>query len=346
MTASIEDLIRENIKTLIPYSSARSEYKKANGIFLDANENPYGNYNRYPDPFQVKLKEKLAEIKNLRAGQIFLNNGSDGIVDMVYRVFCEPKKDKALTFPPTFGMYTVAAHLNNVELIKIPLNEEFQINREELDKYIADENLKVIFLCSPNNPTGNHLNREDINYILDNFKGITVIDEAYIDFNKRISYAQKLDDYPRLIVLQTLSKSWALAGARIGMALMSEALVGVFNKIKTPYNVSSIDQQTALEALENKESIQERMITILSEKNRVIEALEEFDVIEKIYPSDTNFLLVKVADGLKFYQDLLAHDIIVRNQHNVIENTVRITIGKAEENDLLLAALEKINSTN
>src|SRR5699024_4243822 len=229
-----------------------------------------------------------------------------------------------------------------VELIKIPLDDEFQINRAELDKYINDENLKVIFLCSPNNPTGNHLNREDINYILDNFKGITVIDEAYIDFNKRISYAQKLEDYPRLIVLQTLSKSWALAGARIGMALMSETLVGFFNKIKTPYNVSSIDQQTALEALENKENIQEQMITILSEKNRVIEALEKSDLIEKVYPSDTNFLLVKVADGPTFYQQLLDHDIIVRNQHKIIKNTLRITIGKAEENNLLLKALEEI----
>jgi len=342
MTENVEDLIRENIKALIPYSSARSEYKKANGIFLDANENPYGKHNRYPDPFQLKLKEKLAEVKNLRPEQIFLNNGSDGIVDMIYRVFCEPKKDKALTFPPTFGMYTVAANLNNVELIKIPLDDEFQINRAELDKYINDENLKVIFLCSPNNPTGNHLNREDINYILDNFKGITVIDEAYIDFNKRISYAQKLEDYPRLIVLQTLSKSWALAGARIGMALMSETLVGFFNKIKTPYNVSSIDQQTALEALENKENIQEQMITILSEKNRVIEALEKSDLIEKVYPSDTNFLLVKVADGPTFYQQLLDHDIIVRNQHKIIKNTLRITIGKAEENNLLLKALEEI----
>jgi len=342
MAENIENLIRENIKTLIPYSSARSEYKKSDGIFLDANENPYGEHNRYPDPFQLKLKEKLAEVKNLRPEQVFLNNGSDGIVDMVYRVFCEPKKDKALTFPPTFGMYTVASNLNNVELIKIPLDEEFQINRKELEKYIDDENLKVIFLCSPNNPTGNHLHREDLNYILDNFKGITVIDEAYIDFNKRISYAQKLEDYPRLIVLQTLSKSWGLAGARIGMALMSEKLVGYFNKIKTPYNISSIDQQAALEALENKENIQERMITILSEKNRVIEALEKSDLIEKIYPSDTNFLLVKVANAPEFYQQLLARDIIVRNQHNNIKNTLRITIGKAEEYDKLIQALEEM----
>lgn len=343
MEKSIENLVRPNIRSLIPYSSARSEFKQKEGVFLDANENPYGQYNRYPDPFQVVLKEKLAEVKNVQPQQIFLTNGSDGIVDMAYRVFCEPGKDKALTFPPTFMMYTVASHLNNVELINIPLDEEFQINRPLLEKHIDDENLKIIFLCSPNNPTGNHLRREDINFILDNFKGITVIDEAYIDFNERISYSQKLDKYPRLIVLQTLSKSWALAGARIGMALMNEKLVHYFNKVKTPYNISSIDQGIALEALSDVKTFQERMITILSEKNRIKESLKTSPLIKKIYPSDTNFLLVEVEDAENFYQQLIQHNIIVRNQHNNIKNTLRITIGKPEENDKFLEALHEIN---
>lgn len=344
MTKSVDQLIRENIKKLIPYSSARSEYKGTGGVFLDANENPYGEHNRYPDPFQMELKEKLAEIKNLRPGQIFLANGSDGIVDITYRIFCEPGVDKALTFPPTFAMYTVASHLNNVELITIPLDEDFQINRNDLDKHINDADLKVIFLCSPNNPTGNHLKREDINYILDNFKGITVIDEAYIDFNSRISYAQKLDEYPRLVVLQTLSKSWALAGARVGMAMMSETLAGYFNKIKTPYNVSSIDQQVAMDALYDQEVFQERMITILSEKNRVLESLETSSLIKKIYPSDTNFLLIEVEDAEDFYKKLLQRNIIVRNQNTVIKNALRVTIGKPEENDKFLTALKDIET--
>ncbi|HLS31411.1 MAG TPA: histidinol-phosphate transaminase [Flavobacteriaceae bacterium] len=345
MTKSVDHLIRENIKKLIPYSSARSEYKQAEGIFLDANENPYGKYNRYPDPFQLKLKDKLAKVKNIRPEQIFLTNGSDGIVDITYRVFCEPGVDKALTFPPTFAMYTVASHLNNVELITVPLDENFQIDRPALEKHIDDEKLKVIFLCSPNNPTGNHLKREDIDYILENFKGITVIDEAYIDFNNRISYAQKLDKYPRLVVLQTLSKSWALAGARIGMALMSKTLVSYFNKIKTPYNVSSIDQQVAMDALSDQEIFQERMITILSEKNRVLESLKSSPLIKKIYPSDTNFLLVEVEDGEDFYLKLLQHNIIVRNQNKTIKNALRITIGKPEENDKLLQVLSKIENS-
>lgn len=342
MKTKIDHLIRENIKKLVPYSSARSEYKQSHGVFLDANENPYGEHNRYPDPFQKELKEKLSEYKKVRPGQIFLTNGSDGIVDMIYRIFCEPKQDKALTFPPTFGMYTVASNLNEVELIKIPLNKEFQIDREALEKHIYDENLKVIFLCSPNNPTGNHLKRDDINFILDNFKGITVIDEAYIDFNERISYAQKLDQYPRMIVLQTMSKSWALAGARIGMALMSEEMVDYFNKIKTPYNVSSVDQQTAMEALADFETFRERLITILAEKNRVTEALKKSKLIKKIYPSDTNFLLVEVENGMEFYRQLIQHQIVVRNQHNVIKNTLRITIGKPEENDQLIKAIKSM----
>lgn len=347
MIKSVEKLIRENIKRLIPYSSARSEYKQAEGVFLDANENPYGEHNRYPDPFQLELKDKLAEVKNVRPSQIFLTNGSDGIVDIIYRIFCEPGIDKALTFPPTFAMYTVASNLNNVELINIPLDEDFQINRPALEKHINDEHLKVIFLCSPNNPTGNHLHREDINFILDNFKGITVIDEAYIDFSNRISYSQKLEKYPRLVILQTLSKSWALAGARIGMALMSETLVGYFNKIKTPYNVSSIDQQVAMDALSDQETFQERMITILSEKNRVLENLNTSTLIKKIYPSDTNFLLVEVEDGEDFYKKLLQRNIIVRNQNRIIKNTLRITIGKPEENDRFLNTLAEIeNSRN
>lgn len=342
MNTSIEHLIRENIKKLVPYSSARSEYTEKEGLFLDANENPFGSHNRYPDPLQLELKEKLAQEKGIKPSQLFLANGSDGIVDVTYRVFCEPNRDKALNFPPTFGMYTVAANLNNVELLSLPLNDNFQIDRSQLEKHIHDENLKVIFVCSPNNPTGNHMHREEINYILDNFKGITVIDEAYIDFNERASYSELLVKYPRMVILQTMSKSWALAGARVGMAIMSEELITYYNKVKTPYNVSSIDQQAAMDALADKATFEQNLHTILSEKERVKKGFEQSKLIEKIYPSDTNFFLVKATDGEALYKQLITHKIVVRNQHRIIPNCLRITIGKPEENNQLLTALKAI----
>lgn len=342
--SNIDQFIRQNIKDLVPYSSARSEFKGTNGIFLDANENPYGAHNRYPDPFQLTLKEALAKEKGVRPEQLFLNNGSDGIVDMTYRVFCEPHQDKALCFPPTFGMYMVAAALNNVALITIPLDHEFQIKREELDQHLNDENLKVIFLCSPNNPTGNLMRQEDIDYVLDNFKGIVVLDEAYIDFSARETYLRKIDDYPRLIVLQTMSKSWGLAGARLGIAVMSEELVHYYNKVKTPYNVPSLTQKAALDALTNRAVFEENMATILAEKATLLKAFKTFPVIKKIYPSDTNFLLVEVNDALAVYNELIKHDLVVRNQDKVIKNCLRITVGTPEENKKLITVLKTITA--
>lgn len=342
MKESIKPFIRKNIIDLVPYSSARSEFKGSKGIFLDANENPYGKHNRYPDPFQLELKDKIAEVKNITPEQILLANGSDGIVDLTYRLFCEPGKDKALAFPPTFGMYTVASHINNVELIQIPLDEEFQINRYELENYINDEDLKIIFLCSPNNPTGNHLKTEDIDYILNNFKGVTVIDEAYIDFNDRPSYIKKLTEYPRLIVLQTLSKSWGLAGARVGMAIANEETIHYYNKIKTPYNVSSIDQEVALQTLQDQAGFEQNLQTILAEKEKMHKALKNSPLIKKIYPSDTNFFLIEVEDGELFYEQLVEKEVIVRNQHNILPNCLRITVGKPEENELFFEVLKEI----
>lgn len=338
--SQIDKFVRKNIQKLIPYSSARSEYKGANGIFLDANENPWGRYNRYPDPFQVNLKEKIAEVKGIQPEQLFLGNGSDGIVDMTYRIFCEPQVDKALTFPPTFGMYTVAAGLNNVELIKEPLDENFLINRATLDKHLQDPSIKLLMMCSPNNPTGNLMRKEDIDYVLDNFKGIVVLDEAYIDFTTRDSYIKKLADYPRLIILQTMSKSWGLAGARLGMAISNPEIIHYYNKVKTPYNISTLNQEAALDVLENQQAeIQQRKETILSEKKRVLDAISSSKSIVKIYPSDTNFFLAEVTDAAATYEKLLKGNVIVRNQHKVIPNCLRITIGAPEENDRLIQFL-------
>lgn len=339
---TIDTLVRENIKRLIPYSSARSEYKGTNGIFLDANENPWGTYNRYPDPFQVKLKEKIAAVKGINPDQLFLGNGSDGIVDMTYRIFCEPKKDKALTFPPTFGMYSVAASINNVELIKEPLDDDFLIDRTALEPYLTDASIKLILLCSPNNPTGNLMRKDDIDYILNTFKGIVVVDEAYIDFNSQESYTSLLDKYPHLIILQTMSKSWGLAGARLGMAIANPEVIHYYNKVKTPYNVSTLNQEAVLDILENHhEEIEERRTLILDEKTRVLEAIKDAGCIRRIYPSDTNFFLVEVNDANGVYAQLIKENIIVRNQTKVIPNCLRITIGKPEENDLLIRLINE-----
>lgn len=344
MSKQVDQYVRETIKRLIPYSSARSEFEGKNGIFLDANENPYGSYNRYPDPFQWDLKRKLAEVKGVRPTQVFLNNGSDGIVDMCYRVFCDPGIDKALTFHPSFGMYTVAAGLNNVELIKLPFDDDFQIVQEDLEPYLSDKSIKMIMLCSPNNPTGNHMRMEDIDYVLDNFEGIVILDEAYIDFAERPSYLSKLDQYPQLVILQTFSKAYALAGARIGIAYMNEILVTYFNKVKTPYNLSTITQEIAIDALTNKqEEFKENLSRILSEKRRVQKALEEAKIIKKVYPSDTNFFFVEVEDGDDFYEKLVQHHIVVRNQNKVWKNCLRITVGNPDENTAFIKALEELS---
>lgn len=344
MNNNIQQLVRKNILNLAPYSSARDEYEGTEGVFLDANENPFGIYNRYPDPQQSALKERLSEIKNVDVRQIFLGNGSDEVIDLAFRIFCEPTKDKALTFTPTYGMYEVSANINSVELIKIPLTSDFQIERNAVAPYFLDENLKLIFICSPNNPSGNLIQSEDIEFILENFNGIVIIDEAYIDFCPEASFAEKIKRYPNLIVMQTLSKAWGLAGIRLGIALMSEELLQFFNKVKSPYNISSANQKIALEALSNTTEFQENVNAILEEGAKMIQEFQMIKIAKKIYPSDANFLLIEVENANELYLQLIEKQIIIRNRNAVVANCVRITIGTSEENKKLVNALKTISN--
>ena len=343
MKNNLEKLVRKNIQNLAPYSSAREEYTGTDGIFLDANENPFGIYNRYPDPYQNKLKQRLSEIKGIHQNQIFLGNGSDEIIDLTYRIFCEPGKDKALTFSPTYGMYEVSANINAVELIKLPLNNSFQMDRNSLQPFLLDESLKLIFICSPNNPTGNLIHSDDIEFIFRIFNGIVVIDEAYIDFCPQASFLDKLSAYPNLIVCQTLSKAWGLAGIRLGIAYMNEVVLTYFNKVKPPYNISSVNQHAALDALSNEADFQEKVNLILAEKGRLSQELLQLSTVKKIYPSDANFLLVEVEDANDLYNKLVEKKLIIRNRNSVVKNCVRITVGTKEENQQLLNALKEIN---
>ena len=344
MKIKIEELVRKNIRVLAPYSSARDEYSGKEGFFLDANENPFGIYNRYPDPYQPALKQKLAEIKNTNPETIFIGNGSDEIIDLAFRVFCEPKQDKALTFVPTYGMYEVSANINDVELIQLPLNENFQIEKKDLEPYFLDEFLKLIFICSPNNPTGNLLKTEDIEFILEKFTGIVIIDEAYIDFCEQPSFITKISKYPNLIIIQTLSKAWGMAGIRLGIGYMNEEILSYYNRVKAPYNISVINQQTAMEVLNNEEKFTQEVRAILIEKQRLIQNLSELKMIKKTFPSDANFLLVEVENAGELYGKLIEKKIIIRNRNSVIKNCVRISVGTFEENEELLNALKELNN--
>lgn len=344
MKIKIEELVRKNIRVLAPYSSARDEYSGKEGFFLDANENPFGIYNRYPDPYQPALKQKLAEIKNTNPETIFIGNGSDEIIDLAFRVFCEPKQDKALTFVPTYGMYEVSANINDVELIKLPLNKNFQIEKKDLEPYFLDEFIKLIFICSPNNPTGNLLKTEDIEFILEKFTGIVIIDEAYIDFCEQPSFITKISKYPNLIIIQTLSKAWGMAGIRLGIGYMNEEILSYYNRVKAPYNISVINQQTAMEVLNNEEKFTQEVRAILIEKQRLIQNLSELKMIKKTFPSDANFLLVEVENAGELYGKLIEKKIIIRNRNSVIKNCVRISVGTFEENEELLNALKELNN--
>lgn len=344
MNNNIQQLVRPNIRNLAPYSSAREEYTEKEGIFLDANENPYGIYNRYPDPYQSVLKQRLAELKNIGANQIFIGNGSDEVIDLAYRIFCEPNKDKALTFSPTYGMYDVAADINAVDLIKLPLTREFQIDKNSLLPFFSEEHLKLIFICSPNNPTGNLLHTEDIEFILQNFSGIVVIDEAYIDFSSQSSFIEKINLYPNLIVSQTLSKAWGMAGVRLGIAYMNEEILSFYNKVKAPYNISAVNQNAALGILSNAVEYHREIHTILTEKERLKQELQQLKTVKKIYPSDANFFLVEVDDANDLYNRLIEKQIIIRNRNSVVKNCVRITVGTPQENELLLNALKEISN--
>lgn len=338
---NLENLVRPNILKLKPYSSARDEYKGDTGVFLDANENPFGTLNRYPDPYQKEVKEKLSALKSIPVSQIFLGNGSDEVIDLVFRIFCTPGRDKALVFTPTYGMYEVSANINDTELLQLPLNSDFQIDKESILPFLTDENLKLIFICSPNNPTGNSI--ENVDFILENFNGIVFVDEAYIDFSAQKSWTEQLNQYPNLIISQTFSKARGLAAVRVGIAYSSPEIIALFNKTKPPYNVSQLNQEAALIALLDNQKYQSEIKTILGEKERLEKELLQLSVIKKIYPSDANFILVEVNDADGIYNNLVQQKIITRNRNSVIASCIRITIGTTEENNQLITALRTYN---
>lgn len=342
----LQNLVRKNIQNLKAYSSARDEFTGSEGIFLDANENPFGKLNRYPDPYQKELKIALSEIKNVPTQNIFIGNGSDEVIDLLFRIFCNPGQDKALTFSPTYGMYDVSAAINDVELLKIPLDENFQIDLDKTLPFLKNEQLKLIFICSPNNPTGNVLAAESIRFLLENFQGIVVIDEAYIDFSETESWVKFIDQYPNLVVSQTFSKAWGLAAARVGIAYADEAIIGYLNKVKPPYNVSQLNQEAALAALKNETQIQDRLAIILKEKQQLINKFSKLDFIKKVYPSDANFILLEVENAPDLYEKLIAKRVIVRNRHSLVKNALRITVGTADENKKLIETLKDLENTS
>jgi histidinol-phosphate aminotransferase len=326
---------------LQPYSCARDEFSGSDGIFLDANENPFGTLNRYPDPYQRELKTTLSKIKHIAAEQIFIGNGSDEVIDLIYRVFANPGKDSAIICPPTYGMYEVSANINDVNIIKIPLLDDFQLDMDEIiEKTKSDSSIKLIFVCSPNNPTGNRL--KNVKYLVENFNGIVVLDEAYVDFRADRTYLPKIKKYPNLIVLQTFSKAWALAGARVGMAYAQKEIIALMNKVKPPYNVSKLNQKAALQALLEEHDKKLSISSIINEKEFLVEQLEGISIVKKIYPSDANFLLVEFSDANNTYNHLVEKKIIVRNRHSQIENCIRITVGTPNENRLLLRELKSL----
>jgi len=339
----LNKLIRENVIKLNPYSSARDEFTGNSGIFLDANENPYGTLNRYPDPYQKELKVRISKIKHIDPSNIFLGNGSDEIIDLCFRIFCNPGVDKALAFTPTYGMYEVSAAINDIEILKIPLNGNFQIDTVKVRDFLTDQKLKLIFICSPNNPTSNSMNFADVEALINNFNGIVVIDEAYIDFSEKPSFLKVLDKYPNLIVMQTFSKAYGLAAVRVGMAFTNPAIVRYFNKMKPPYNISTINQQTVSAKLENLESYKKEVSEIIKERKRLSGLLANIAIVEKVYPSDANFLLVKVKNANAVYNDLIERNIVVRNRSSLVNNCLRITVGKKSENEQLIKALKNIS---
>lgn len=341
---TLKELVRENIWKLKPYSCARDEFKGEAKAYLDANENPFNTlYNRYPDPLQWAVKEKIADIKYVKPSQIMLGVGSDEPIDLIFRVFCEPKIDNVVAINPTYGMYGVCADINNVEYRQVNLEADFSLNAEKV-LAAADKNTKVVFLCSPNNPTGNLLNTTEIEKILKGFDGIVVIDEAYIDFSDKASWISKLNKYPQMVILQTFSKAWGLAAARCGMAFASEEIISFFNKVKYPYNINILTQKLILEKLENIDIKENWVKEILSQRTLMIEELEQLSIVTYIYPTDANFVLVKVDDANLRYKQLVEKGIIVRNRNSVTlcENCLRITIGTAQDNKELLNALRSL----
>ena len=338
----VNKICRDNIRVLKPYSSARDEFKGSEGVFLDANENPFNTpYNRYPDPLQWKVKEKLASFKGVQPEQIFLGNGSDEAIDILMRAFCEPGRDNIVSIDPSYGMYQVCADINNVEFRKVRLNDDFSLNKEAILKAL-DDKTKLIFLCSPNNPTSNSFDTGEMLYIAEKFNGILVVDEAYIDFSSQPSLINALSSYPNLVILQTFSKAWGMAGLRMGIAYAAEKIIKVFNKIKYPYNVNSLTQKLVYEALNEIEEKDLWVKEILQERDVLSNKLKEFNFVEKIYPSDANFLLIRMKEARKIFDYLIDRKIITRDRSKVVmcEGCIRVTVGKEDENDELLEALK------
>ena len=342
---SIENLLRDNIKALMPYASARSEYSEQNAVLLDANESPLNNgFNRYPDPLQSKLKHAIADDRNVKQEQLFIGNGSDETLDLLIRAFCIPEKDNIVIMPPTYGMYEVLATINGVECKKSPLNEDFSLNIKTLFETI-DKNTKIIFICSPNNPTGNSIDKVAIKEVLDRFTGLVVLDEAYIDFANESSFINYLSEYPYLFVNQTLSKSFSGAGLRLGVGVGSPELIRILNTIKPPYNVNSLSQLAGVRLINDSKSRNENIKLILKEKEKMFDDLKRLEMVKKIFPSEANFWLIRFTDAEWVYEELRNVGVIVRNRSNELhcENTLRITVGSAKENQVLLQNLIKIN---
>lgn len=340
-------LVRKNVLQMKPYSSARDEFKQDGQkmTFLDANENPFeSGVNRYPDPQQRNLKKQLAAIKKVDEKNILLGNGSDEVLDLIFRVFCEPAKDNVITLPPTYGMYKVLANLNQIEDREVVLKSNFQPDVESIFEAL-DENTKIIFLCSPNNPTGNSFSEESVGNILNNFPGLVVIDEAYIDFSRQKGWLQNLQDHPNLIITQTLSKAYGLAGIRLGVCYASEEIIALLNKIKPPYNVNELTQLKAAERLNSVEEVKSEIRDILDQREYLEKELSKMSFLKEIFPSDANFILARVDDANKRYEQLLQKGIVVRNRSSQLlcENTLRFTVGTAEENDRLIKALKEIS---
>lgn len=339
---SLQELTRPNIWALKPYSSARDEYSgKTASVFLDANENPYNApNNRYPDPLQKELKALIAPVKKVKPEQIFLGNGSDEAIDLLFRAFCRPGIDNVVAIHPTYGMYQVCADINDVEYRKVLLDEKFQFKAEDLLR-ASDENTKLIFLCSPNNPTGNNLNAKEIITLLQEFQGIVVVDEAYIDFSDQPSFVGILDEYPNFVILQTFSKAWGCAAIRLGMAFASPDIIGIFSKIKYPYNINLLTQQEALRMMQRHYEVQRWISTLLEERARLMQAFTQLPCCKKVFPTDANFFLTRVSNAKAIYDYLVDQGIIVRNRSNITrcEDCLRITVGTRPENDALLEAL-------
>ncbi|GAB1855627.1 histidinol-phosphate transaminase [Flavobacteriaceae bacterium MHTCC 0001] len=346
---NIQELIRPTIKALKPYSSARDEFQGNSGamVFLDANENPFENgVNRYPDPQQRTVKSLLSNIKGISQSQILLGNGSDEVLDLIFRAFCEPNQDNIITLPPTYGMYSVLANINAIAIKTVQLDENFQPNVNDILN-IADANSKLLFLCSPNNPTGNSFNAHAIERLVSEFKGIVVIDEAYIDFSNEQSWITRLQDFPNLIVTQTLSKAYGMAGIRLGICYASEVIISVFNRIKPPYNVNELTQQRAIAQLEKNEETQQQVLKILKERDVLVDKLKEVDFVSEIYPTNANFVLAKVDDATKRYNQLIEKGIVVRNRTTQprCKNCLRFTVGTKSENEKLIECLQLISKS-